>query len=408
MINFFIRIIYLLSFIICKSSYEDYTTIILQKIRIGSQSKEISLIMNTLSTKTILFTNSKKPYASEIQRGRKSDVLIDKIQFDGQKIQSFPFNLKIDNTKLNDQDIQGEIGLGVDKDNSTDFIDILYENQIIAHKAIGFEYKEKEDRFVFNLNPKVNDFKFSSLSQKKNFNSSDFYYESWISDISHILIGSTLDQLDWKNTITVKGEVAFDSRTKYIYIPKDYMKYISDSWKINASDCKLAHDLENDEKYYICSNDKKNQISEMPSLYFIIGGYGYRMQAKDLFEKDGNKNICLIRFYKDINNLWILGLPFLKEYQMVLDYDNARIGFNGGDILNFTNDYEKWINEDINIIVKLLKGYSDEKKIMIAGTIIGTIIILYVLFWLYRSCRRDKPKYHIELQDQFDKKEYYN
>ena len=99
----------LFTLIISPPSYEEYSSVFLEKIRIGSQSKEISLILNTLSSKTLLFTNSKRPYAQEIQRGRKSDVLIDKVSFAGEKIESFPFNLGIDETKLNNKNIQGEL-----------------------------------------------------------------------------------------------------------------------------------------------------------------------------------------------------------------------------------------------------------------------------------------------------------
>ena len=403
-------------FILIKTtpSYEEYSKLFLDKIRIGSQSKEISLILSTLTSKTVLFTNSKRPYAQEIQRGRKSDVLIDKVSFAGQKIESFPFNLAIDETKLNNKDIQGIFGLGIDKEKTNDLIDILYDNQLITSKVIELDIEEgdKEDRVVLNLSPSTNDFTYCDLSKKKILSSDDFYYEAWICDLSHMVIGSTKADLVWKNTIEVKGEVAFDSRTKYIYVPKDYMKYITNLWNINSAECKLVHILSNDEKFYSCSLGMKNRISDMQSIYFVIGGYGYRLKANDLFENDGKHLNCVIRFFNDDKNLWILGVPFLREYKTIFDFDNAKIGFKGGDILNFKQDYDKWTKEvaekENQFFNEYFKGYSWEKIIMIIGTIVGCLIILYVMFWLYRNCDRQNSKYHIELKEQYEKKKFYN
>jgi len=94
------------------------------------------MIINSLSSQSVLFTNSKRDYSIEIQRKRKSDVLIDKINFNGEIIQSFAFNLRLDETKLNNAKIQGEFGLGLDKENSNDLIDTLYENNIINNKVL--------------------------------------------------------------------------------------------------------------------------------------------------------------------------------------------------------------------------------------------------------------------------------
>ena len=394
-------------------SYEEYTELYIDNIRIGSQSKLISLILNTISSKTVLFTNSKRPYAQQIQKGRKSDVLIDKVSIAGEKIDSFPFNLQIDDTQLNNINIQGELGLGIDKEKTCDLVDVLYDNDLISSKVIELELIEgqgdNDDKVALNLEPKVSDFRFCDLASKKFLSSNDFYYESWICDLSHIILGSTKKDLLWNNTIEVKGKVAFDTRTKYVYIPKDYMKHITNEWNINDIDCKVVHDEESDEKYYSCDKSVKSKIFNMPSIYFIMDGYGFRLEAPDVFEIDGKKINCLIRFYNDNNDLWVLGIPFLREYKTVFDYEKKKIGFNGGTIVNYQKEYEKYTKEvEKKEKEGFFSSYSWEKIIMIIGAIIGTLIILYVMFWLYRNCRRQTSKYHIELNEQYDKKEFYH
>ena len=408
-VNIFI-ISFLFSFITTTPTYEEYSSVFLNKIRIGSQSKEISLIVDTLSSKTQLFTNSKRPYSTEIEKGRKSDVFIDKVSFAGEVIKSFPFNLCIDDTKLNDRTIQGELGLGIDHDNSNDLIDVLYDNQIISSKVIEVDFEEGDNynSVVINLSPKIDQFTYCDLTKRRNLYSDDLYYDAWICELSHMVIGSTKKDLTWNNTIEVKGEVAFDSRTKYIYIPKYYIKYITNLWKLDPKECKLIHALGSDEKFYSCSLKMKDKIFDMKSIYFVIGGYGFRLKAPDLFVNDGKNLKCVIRFFNDErDNMWILGVPFLREYKTIFDYKNARIGFKGGDILDFKKDYEKWTKE-AKEESKFFKGYTWEKIVMIIGTIVGTLIILYVMFWLYRNCKRLQPKYHIELNENYDKKEFYH
>ena len=74
-----------------------------------------------------------------------------------------------------------------------------------------------------------------------------------------------------------------------------------------------------------------------------------------------------------------------------------------GTILNYKKEYEKYTKEvEEKEKEGFFSSYSWEKVFMIIGAIIGTLIILYVMFWLYRNCRRQTSKYHIELNEQYD------
>ena len=138
------------------------------------------MILNSISSKSVLFTNSKRDYSQEIQRNRKSDVLIDKLNFNGEIIPSFPFNLKLDETKLNNPKIQGEFGLGIDKDNSNVLVDTLYENKIIKDKILEIEVRQEKNKDVLYLNfePNMDGFTYCDLTSKLNEN--NFYFQAWI------------------------------------------------------------------------------------------------------------------------------------------------------------------------------------------------------------------------------------
>ena len=394
----------------CEPSYERYTSLFLDHVNIGSPAKEISLILNTVSTSSVLFTNEKRPYYKEIQKERRIDVFKEKVSFDGHVVKSYKFNLKVDDTKLNNKAIQGELGLGIDEKNSSDFINHLYENELISSKAIEIDFKEQEtaDKVTFNFSPDKKSFNYCDLSSKKFMADDDHYRNAWICGISHIIFGSTKNDLVWENTIEVKGEVTFDSKTKYIYVPKEFMKKIEQYWKFDLKQCKLVHDSTSDEKYYRCAESMEKDIYNMNPIYFIIGGYGYRLRAQDLFEHDGKYFHCLLRFYNDDRNLWILGAPFLVEYNLLLNYDETKIGLKGENILNFQEEYNKWEHNIKEEQKGFFEKYTWEKIIMIIGTIIGTLIIIYVMFWLYRNFRRMNPKTHIQLDEEYDKKKIYN
>ena len=410
-IHVFLNILIIVSIVLIVSSnpsYEEYSFLFFEKFKIGAQSKEINMILNSITSKSILFTNSKRDYSTEIQKNRNSDVLIDKLNFNGEIIPSFPFNLKLDDTKLNNPKIQGEFGLGLDSDNSNVLVDTLYENKIINDKILEIEVKEegKKDVLYLNFEPKINEFTFCNLSSKLDEN--NYYSQAWICDLSHIIIGSNKGDLSWNNTLETNGRVVLDTRTKYIYIPKDYLKYISTIWSINNEGCKVVLDSESEEKYFKCNLTMEKHIYSMPSIYFIIGGYGYRLKPENLFEKDGENFQSLIRFYNEEDDLWIIGMPFMREYKVLFDYNLTRLGFSGEDILNYKNEYDKWVIDEAEKRSKLFYGYSYETIIFIIGTIVGICIIFYATFWLCRTWRRDINKYFIHTDEPFDKTKNYN
>ena len=402
-------LIYLITFqnISSNPSYEDYTFLFLEKFKIGSKSKEINMILNSLISESILFTNSKRDYSQEIQRKRKSDILIDKLNFNGDIMPEFPFKLKLDDTKINNNKIQGIFGLGINKDNSNTLVDTLYQNKLINDKVLEIEVIEEgsKDALYLDFEPKISDYFYANLTSRENFE--DFFYsEAWICDLSHIIFGSNKEQLSFNNSLEVKGKVALDTRTKYIYIPKNYIKYIQRMWGINGEGCKTILDSETEEKYFRCNSSMENNIYSMPSLYLIIGGYGYRLKPEDLFEKEDKYFNCLIRFFDEENDLWILGIPFMREYKILFDYSRTRVGFSGEDILNYKEEYDKWVINTAEKDSSIFSGYTVEKIILIIGTIVGICIILYVAFKLHQYWKFENNN-HFKLEEEYDKKKIY-
>ena len=157
------------SLINCYDGKEDYTAPFLNKIKIGLEPKEINMIVNTLSSETVLFTNSGRAYYNEIKNGEKNDKIVRGIELDGELINSFTFNLKEDDTNLNNKKIQGEFGLGINKQNSSDLIETLFDKEVIYYKALELITDKKENIINFNFEPRIKDFIYCDLSPKKNY-----------------------------------------------------------------------------------------------------------------------------------------------------------------------------------------------------------------------------------------------
>ena len=167
-------------------------------------------------------------------------------------------------------------------------------------------------------------------------------------------------------------------------------------------------DRDGQEKYFKCNSTMEKHIYSMPSIYLIIGGYGFRLKPEDLFEKDGKEIKSIIRFINEDEDLWILGIPFFREYQILFDYNRTRVGFKGENIMNYKEHYDKWVIDTAEKNSKLFYGYTQETIAFIIGTIVGICIIFYVTFWLYRNWRRGTNKYFVPLDELADKTKHYN
>ena len=89
----------------------------------------------------------------------------------------------------------------------------------------------------------------------------------------------------------------------------------------------------------------------------------------------------------------------------MFDYENKRIGFKGDNILDFSKFYKNWKEGETIIQINESNTISfistNEKALMIFGAFIGSIIILYVLFFFIRENRRnDTNKIHSAFVEQ--------
>ena len=158
---------------------------------------------------------------------------------------------------------------------------------------------------------------------------------------------------------------------------------------------------------FICKKDKmKNYIKNFPTLYFANIKYEYifELNYKDLFKEIFDYYYFMIIFpNEDINEYdinekeeWHLGLPFLKKYQFVMNFDYKTIGFY--KFKNFEQKENGIIDNEGGSESDNLKNNKIKIWIIILGILIVVILIIGA-FLLGKFLSRQRKKRANELKD---------
>ena len=336
------------------------------------------MFFNTFSTNLTLYSNSNRKYSLEINNKRNQSYIVDSLTINEFTLQNLVFDIKIDPTDFHDNSIQGEIGLGINLEGVNDFINLLYNNKIIFQKEIIIGRKTILDTYLV-----TDHYYFSNITDKSDLPNK--YHNSWILEQSHILTGTTQKELVWNNSEEINARAIFDSSSKYIYIPIGYLNLILDIWNLNLTKCPLLED-ESKVKYIQCTETSKDYFKNIKPIYFIFEGYALPFTAEDLFENVGDKKFqSLVRFRDENYDIWTFGVPLFSKYKVWLKYNKKEIGFNGENIIDFHKEYILWKKENERILNKA----SNDKKIVIIGAVMGSMILLTILFCLIKSYKTD-------------------
>ena len=372
-----ILLCYMINFIYSLEETENKShTSLLFGVQIGENNTQIKMLFNTFTTNQTLYSNSNRKYALKINQKRNHSYITDHITINEIIIPNFDFNIKIDPTNFNDNSIQGEFGLGINLEGKNHFINTLYNNKIIFQKELIIGPQTILDTYLI-----TDKYYFANTTDKKDL--PEKYHDSWIVEQSHILTGTSAKELVWNNSEEINARAVFDSSSKYIYLPIGYFNLILDIWNLNMTKCPIIEDGEK-VKYIRCNDATKDYFKNIKPIYFIFEGYALPFSAEELFEDIGdNKFESLVRFRDENYDIWTFGVPLFCKYKVWLKYDKKLIGFNGKNILDFHKDYILWRKEN----EKLLNKTSNDKKIVIIGAVMGSMVLLTILFFLIKSFR---------------------
>ena len=86
------------------------------------------------------------------------------------------------------------------------------------------------------------------------------------------------------------------------------------------------------DSFYYCKNDK-NVISKIKSVFPGVNfrsqdlDYNFTLEANDLFIEENGYVYCLLYFPYYVEKNWVMGKPFLKKYQFIINYDEKYISY---------------------------------------------------------------------------------
>jgi len=136
-------------------------------------------------------------------------------------ILDFKFDLEIDPTDFNDESIQGELGFGINLDGKNQLMELLYKDKIIFQKEIIIGSELILDTYLVEEK-----YYFGNLTDREDLDPK--YHQAWVTELSHILTGTSKQELMWNNTEEINGRAVLDSSSKYMFLPENYIDLILD------------------------------------------------------------------------------------------------------------------------------------------------------------------------------------
>ena len=300
------------------------------------------------------------------------------------------------------------------------FLDNLYNSRNISTRdwTIKFTDNNKGLLIIGNL-PHIyenNTKKYSESNYtKSNSKSTVTFFRPWSISMKEIYFYNSNDDKILINHLDNKFTIAHDFG--FIIGSNNYKNLINEYYFKNLTDEKICS-LESSEKtfynrtniyidtdgsysIFVCNKEKmKNHIKNFPILYFSHLDYDYvfELTYKELFISINKYYYFMIIFPNNqtgsnIIEDWHLGIPFLKQYQFIMNFDSKTIGFYRTK--NFDDNGEKGY----------YKNDGKKSKVWIyIWQILLVIILIINSFYIGIYIKRQRKKRANELKD--DEYEY--
>ena len=292
-----------------------------------------------------------------------------------QIIDSYTWTLKyFNNISLYDQIIY-------DKDKNNIIGELIFGDEPCNYEDNKLKYDENEYRKVTPLSTKdiiYYDIEFNNiyLTFKDNKNKSKIYFT-----------GGKTAEIIINYSFILGPRLFLDNLEKYFF-----SKYISKNiCQRKTSDFYFYH--------YECASNSSFKIETFPNISFehIELETIFNLTYKDLFMTFDKEIYFLIIFrtwLEKENDVWELGVPFLKKYQMIFNSDTKKIGYytniNNNDInTNSTVNKDNEINSN---------NFSFRSFIEIIFAFLFVMLLILLIKKIYMN--KIKQKRPFELQDE--------
>jgi hypothetical protein len=151
--------------------------------------------------------------------------------------------------------------------------------------------------------------------------------------------------------------------------------------------------------FYYCKKNKNiisNIKNELPRFSFVTNEMNFTIPVDDLFYEEQEYIYCLLLFEDSIvGKNFILGRPFLKNYQFFLNYDKKYLFYYKKTEDSKSEEPEPESNNMVVIIV----------SVVLTIIIVSIAFILFFKFYLYEKFFRKKRVCELQDDNDYDYKE---
>ena len=275
---------------------------------------------------------------------------------------------------------QGKLGLGYKQEHGDDFnfIRKLKLNNIIDREIFSIDHETKE-LIIGDVPPQFQNQLYTTCPVVETNDLDDEYRQAWACELTHLAFN--LDRkdknFDLDQAFEVNARITFDSAYPYISIPKRHINEFKKRYMNNYFNNSYKEVRDEDTTYFICTDE---ELVFGASISFIIEGYAYIIPWNKLFLKNEEGEYeLLIRFYKENDNIFGFGAPFMDFFTVVYDYEEKEVGFYGGNRKQLTREWYDYLN-DMTPEQKKAK-----RKRMYIYVGIGFFVVIIIILLVYRS-----------------------
>ena len=347
-------------------TYEEETGYYIIPIAFGSNKEEFGLQVDTTTSETWIPSNKttlkvKKYDISKSSKGQRTNktfeiededgdvrgkACYDSIKVGDISLDHFGFVL-VDEFEhpFNDYE-QGKLGLGYKQEHGNDFnfLRKLKLNKIIE-KEVFLINQETKELILGDFPSEFQNQLYTSCPVVETNDLDDEYRQAWACELTHLAfnLDKKSKNFDLDQAFEVNARITFDSAYPYISIPKRHLnafkeKFMNTYFKNNYKEVKSE-----DSTYFIITDE---ELIPGSSISFIIEGYAYIIPSDYLFIKTEEGEFeLLVRFYKENDNIFGFGAPFMDFFTVVFDYEEGEVGFFGGSRKELQREWYDYLNE---------------------------------------------------------------
>lgn len=241
---------------------------------------------------------------------------------------------------------QGKLGLGLKQEHGDDFnfIGKLKKNKLIDREVFSIDAESKE-LIIGELPTKFKNQLYTTCSTTETNDLDDEYRQAWACELTHILfnVDKKKKNKDLDFAFEANARITFDSAYPYISIPKRHINDFKNNYMNQYFNNSYKEKREDDATYFVITDES---LISQSNIAFVMEGYAYVIPSDKLFEKnDDGEYEMLIRFYKENDNIFSFGGPFVNFFTLVYDYEEQEVGFFGGERIEMTKEWYDYMNE---------------------------------------------------------------